>query len=137
MGSSACGLWQGVCTYPLYSELVVTFSNKHSESTICADTVQTSMMMKKGKLLRDRVIECSWMSDNKWVICTLIIYLFSVNTFTPIERCAICETSTYVVSSVNEYLLTLSLLGVHFPNLYVHTYSILLGPHRGVPDILA
>ena len=23
------------------------------------------------------------------------------------------------------------------PSLYVHTYSILVGPHRGVPDILA
>lgn len=53
VGSSACGLWQGVCTYPLYSGLVVTFSNKHSESTICADTVQTSMMTKKGMLLRE------------------------------------------------------------------------------------
>ena len=53
VGSSACGLWQGVCTYPLYSGLVVTFSNKHSESTICADTVQTSTMTKKGMLLRE------------------------------------------------------------------------------------
>jgi len=44
VGSNTCGLWQGVCTTPLCAGLVVIFSDKHSESTICTNTIQTGMI---------------------------------------------------------------------------------------------
>ena len=67
VGSSSCGLWQGVCTYPLYCHL---FKQTLREHPMCRHS-PNKYDNNEWEVI-EGVIECSWMSDNNWVIYTHI-----------------------------------------------------------------
>ena len=68
MGSSMCGLWQGVCTY------LQDWLSPFRTNTQRAPYVQHSPNKyddEEGEVI-EKVIGCSWMSGNNWVIYTHI-----------------------------------------------------------------